>query len=635
MPRTASFYLPISLLGLSFLAPCQTLLGAGPTVKAALGLKPVQPDVPYEKVASGEEENCRIVDLDHDDWAGWQVEKNDGMILRKFADTNADKKVDLWCYYNNGVEVYRDVDGDFNGKADQYRWLGTAGTRWGLDEDENGKIDQWKQISAEEVTSELITALATADPTRFSPLLVSDEELTRLGMVSEPMERITSKVRQARNDFEAFANRQKEVGEGAEWVQFAATTPGIVPAGTDGLAEDLMVYENAVAMFEGSGTQGQVLVGTLMRIDDAWRLVDLPQVVGEEMVVARSSGFFFTPDSTPAGMNSQGGGAASQELVAELEEIDRELTTVTEIAAQGQLNARRADVVERLIKASESEEERSTWMRQLVDTVAAAVQSGTYPEGVERLEQARSELASDDPGLQAYIGFQIISSEYARRLRDSEPDDFPEIQEWYLENLSEFVDQHPDAPEAAQAMMQLALSKEFEAKEEDAIEWYRKVVSAFPNQPAGEKAAGAIRRLESVGERLDLTGTTLDGKNFQLARLRGNPVVVHYWATWCEPCKQEMKLLRELQARYQKEGLQIVGINVDGRRQDVEAYLESNPLPWPQLYGDGGLESSPLAIELGVQTLPTMLLIDDLGKVVRHNIQAAQLDAEIGELAKD
>ena len=77
------------------------------------------------------------------------------------ADTNGDNLVDQWSYFRDGIEVYRDIDANFNGKADQYRWLGTAGTRWGLDKNEDGKIDTWKNISAEEVTAELVAAMPT------------------------------------------------------------------------------------------------------------------------------------------------------------------------------------------------------------------------------------------------------------------------------------------------------------------------------------------------------------------------------------------------------------------------------------------------------------------------------------------
>ena len=64
-----------------------------------------------------------------------------------------------------------------------------------------------------------------------------------------------------------------------------------------------------------------------------------------------------------------------------------------------------------------------------------------------------------------------------------------------------------------------------------------------------EKAQGAIRRLQLVGKPLELSGKGLDGRPFDIGSLRGNLIVVHYWATWCEPCKQEMKRLRDLLAR--------------------------------------------------------------------------------------
>ncbi|MGB1816243.1 MAG: TlpA family protein disulfide reductase, partial [Rubripirellula sp.] len=144
-----------------------------------------------------------------------------------------------------------------------------------------------------------------------------------------------------------------------------------------------------------------------------------------------------------------------------------------------------------------------------------------------------------------------------------------------------------------------------------------------------EMAAGAVRRLESVGQQVELEGTTIKGKPFRLSKLRGRPVLIHYWATWCEPCKQDMKQLRRLLATYQQAGLQVVGINVDRSKGDAERYLQQTQVPWLQLYEAGGLEGSRLAREFGVQTLPTMMLVDPSGKVVRHNVRAAELQSEL------
>src|SRR5690606_12489770 len=100
-------------------------------------------------------------------FTGWVVRDADGQLLRRFIDTNGDNKVDRWCYYKDGFEVYRDIDSDFNGKADEYRWLGIAGTRHGIDRNENGTVDYWKAISAEEVSAEIVAALREKDAERF------------------------------------------------------------------------------------------------------------------------------------------------------------------------------------------------------------------------------------------------------------------------------------------------------------------------------------------------------------------------------------------------------------------------------------------------------------------------------------
>lgn len=605
---------------------------APPTPSAALKLRPVQPEVDYQQVPPDAVPNCTVVDLERKGWVGWNVLGPDGSLLRRFADTNGDKKIDLWSYYKYGIEVYRDVDVDFNGRAEHYRWLATGGTRWGLDDDEDGTIDRWQQISAEEVTAEVVAALRDRDGARFARLLISEEEIDSLGLGREKRNQISTRADRAARDFTSLARRQKSVGAGAQWVQFAAASPGVVPAGTDGSTKDVVVYENAVAMFEQGQQAGQLMVGTLIRVGDAWRLVDLPSVGDDDEGLARMAGNFFTPGGTgvDAGMGSTIIGQETQQLVTDLEQVDKLLTAETDVAEIAKLHARRTDLMGKLIEASENPSERDSWVRQLVDMLSVAVQTGDYPDGVSRLRTISRDYAGDDPGLKAYADYHAIATEYV--VRQTPDADFAEVQEWYLEALEGFVERYPNTPEAAQAWLQLALSREFEDKEDDALVYYKKVAVQFPGTDAGEKAAGAVRRLESVGRRIDLQGNTLAGKPFRLSDLRGKPVVVHYWATWCDPCKQDMKLLRRLQAAYQREGLQIVGVNVDVSPEQANAHLRAEQLPWIHLYDEGGLESSQLAKSLGVQTLPTMLLIDSDGKVVRHNVRAAELDAELARM---
>ncbi len=607
-----------------------TASAANPSPAAALGLQPVQKDVSFEQVPKDMISKCRVADIESDTMTGWEVTGPDGALLRRFADTNGDKKIDLWSYYNYGIEAYRDIDSDFNGKADQYRWLGNAGTRWGVDANEDGRIESWKRISAEEVSAEVISALADADPRRFAAILATPRELESLGLSPPKRDELLARAKRAALDFDGLAKRQTAISEDAQWIQFAAPTPGLVPEGTDGSTADILAYENVVAMYESGGKSGQLMVGTLVKVDDRWRMVGLPNVgTGDNMTA--SSGVFFTPGRASSAMPGSQASDALQGLVSRLEAIDQQLTA-TEGEKAAPLHADRADLVEQLIEASASAEDRMTWTRQLIDTLSVAVQSGQYSDGLARLKSAGRKFARSDRELAAYADYQAIQAEYV--VRQTPDADFQKVQEWYLDSLASFVDDHEKTQEAAQAMLQLALSKEFEDKEKEALAFYQKVRVGYAGTEAGEKAAGAVRRLESVGRRIELEGATLDGRTFKLSALRGRPVVVHYWATWCDPCKNDMKLLSRLQARYKRAGLTLVGINVDARKEDAEKFVRETKLPWVQLFEEGGLESSRLSKAFGVQTLPTMMLIDKSGTVVRHNVRAAELDEELEKLVK-
>lgn len=607
---------------------------ATPAAKDALKLKPLQKDVEYQSPPESETEDCRVLDITEDGMTGWIVQSADGVRLRKFADTNGDKKIDLWCYYDQGCEVYRDVDADFNGKADQYRWLGTEGTRWGLDDNEDGVIDRWRQISAEEVTAEVVAAIANKDKERFVRLLATGSELKAAGVSEALQEKLTQRIKTAGTAFSQLAGKQTEVPATAKWVQFASSVPGIVPKGNDGATKDIKVYENAVAMFSSDDKSGQVMVGTIIQIDEAWRLVDVPQVMSEDQALTQATGVFFSSQmaSSALAANKPAMGAETQDLVLELEKIDKALAAAAKPEDKSDLNSRRVDLLEKLISTSTNNDERETWIRQVVDTTSIAAQNGSYPDGVERLKKFSNQLPQNAEGALPYVEYQILTTEYIQK---QTPDaNFAKVQEWYLEQLNAFVTRFPKSNEAGQALLQLALSKEFEDKKDDALGYYGEVAANFPSTDAGQKATGAIRRLKSEGNTLELRGRTVQGEAFDLSKLAGRPVVIHYWATWCDACKQDMKLLRQLQAKYQSSGLTIVGVNVDATRNDAVAYLKENPAPWIHLYEDGGLESSSLAKQLGVQTLPMMLLIDSSGKVVSNNIYAASLDAEIARIAK-
>lgn len=612
---------------------------AKPTAEQALELAPVQGDVPYQRLSKEEAAKCVVESAANGEGAalrGWVVRDASGTVLRRFLDTNKDEKLDLWCYYRDGIEVYRDVDSNFNGKADEYRWLGTAGTRWGLDRDEDGRIDSWKRISPEEVTFEVVAALRERDAQRFSRLLLTAEELGELGLDETHTAELKQKLDSAKSGFGDLARKQKFITDKTQWTNFGATQPGVLATGVESSAKDLVVYENVAAVIETDGKNAQLPVGTLVQIGANWRLIDLPTPAADDKTASGPSGYFFTTlAAAPLRTQENTVTPEFQKLADAYDRKQRDLQKATNPEDLARLNRECADLLEQLFKTSSGEADRDNWLRQLADTISAAVQTGHYGEGVERLESLAKSLAESDakPSYVSYVKFRHIMAEYGRDVQD--PDlNFSKINSKWIERLEKFVDEFPKSDDTADALMQLAIALEVGERPEDAARRYQQIATEFASEPVAKKAAGARRRLESLGQTLKLASTTLDGKAFDLSSLRGYTVVIHYWSTNCEPCKEDMTQLRAIQDKYAKQKLAIVGINLDTNAKVAAEYVRKSRLNWTHLHEPGGTDSR-LATELGIFSLPMMLLVNKEGQLVQGNLHAAELDGELSKIFRE
>ncbi len=615
-----------------FLAASAT--GAAPKADQALQLVPVQRDVQFDRPDPEQVPQCTISAQRMRGGVGWVVSSPTGVVLRQFVDTNGDNVVDQWRYYKDGLEVYRDIDSDYNGKADQYRWFHTAGSRWAVDQDEDGTIDAWRAISAEEVTAEVVAALASQDARRFARVALTESELKSLGVGPAKAEELGNRLDALVSRFQDLARRQKEVTSTTQWVQFSGNRPGIVPAGTDGSTKDLRVYENVMAVVQQGEELGQVQIGTLVQVADVWRVIDLPQPGSDSGGDLASSGLFFrSPLENPTRVVSTGPSDQAEELLSRLEKLDAAAGEATSVEQLARFHAQRAELLEQIAEEAGTSEERAMWLRQLADMVSAATQSGEYPDGVKRLEAllAKLQRSEKDGELVGYVRFRQLMADYGLSIRTASTEEFVKIQSDWLKGLEQYVEQYPNSPDAAEAMLQLGIAQEYAGEEEAAKQWYGRVVSEFPTSAPARTAAGARTRLESVGKTISLQGASPSGGTVDLAAYRGKVVLIQYWASWCEPCKADMATLKELLAKYGRSGFSIIGVNLDSAREDMAAFLRETDIPWPQIYEEGGLDSRP-ANQLGILTLPTMLLIDQQGRVVNRNVHVVELDRELKRL---
>jgi peroxiredoxin len=122
----------------------------------------------------------------------------------------------------------------------------------------------------------------------------------------------------------------------------------------------------------------------------------------------------------------------------------------------------------------------------------------------------------------------------------------------------------------------------------------------------------------------ELAATSLSGEPSSLASLRGSPVLLNVWATWCEPCRQELPELVRLHERYARRGLRVVAVSVDRERtrEEVAAFVTKRALPFSVWLDPQDRASAAF----GVATLPATFLIDRDGVIRWRSHGAVRAD---------
>ncbi len=127
--------------------------------------------------------------------------------------------------------------------------------------------------------------------------------------------------------------------------------------------------------------------------------------------------------------------------------------------------------------------------------------------------------------------------------------------------------------------------------------------AAFRPQPGNPPALGGP---------VDVTAPDLEGQEHRVADRVGQVRIVDFWASWCEPCLEQLQVLQALARAHQADGLAVYAVSVDEDQAQVAAFLESTPLPFPVLWDQGGARHGA---RIGIERLPTTLVVDRAGRV--------------------
>jgi peroxiredoxin len=147
-----------------------------------------------------------------------------------------------------------------------------------------------------------------------------------------------------------------------------------------------------------------------------------------------------------------------------------------------------------------------------------------------------------------------------------------------------------------------------------------------------QERADVLRTSEKGSLAPDFTLNDPDGNEVTLSSLRGKYVLIDFWASWCQPCMQEMPNVIEQYKNYKDKGFEIIGVSLDRDRNAWVNTIKAKEMNWIHGWDMDGKVPGTVANKYGVTGIPHTVLLDKEGKIIVKNLRGSALKAKLAEL---
>lgn len=125
-----------------------------------------------------------------------------------------------------------------------------------------------------------------------------------------------------------------------------------------------------------------------------------------------------------------------------------------------------------------------------------------------------------------------------------------------------------------------------------------------------------------------------DGQQVRLSDLRGKTVLVHFWGSWCGPCRQENPHLADLYKTYHSKGFEVISVAIERNPAGWAKAIQNDGITWPMHVMESGDFDGPLAQLFNVHSIPAIFLINKEGMLMASNPSTAVLGKMLMEQCK-
>ena len=131
----------------------------------------------------------------------------------------------------------------------------------------------------------------------------------------------------------------------------------------------------------------------------------------------------------------------------------------------------------------------------------------------------------------------------------------------------------------------------------------------------------------------ELSLPSTDNKIINLSELKGKVVILDFWASWCEPCRENNPHLVKLYKKYHDKGFEILSVSLDSNSADWKKAIAQDKMEWLQVNDSRGWNAACVTT-FDVEAIPTMFLINKKGIVSDINLIGWRLEEKIKSLLK-
>ena len=187
----------------------------------------------------------------------------------------------------------------------------------------------------------------------------------------------------------------------------------------------------------------------------------------------------------------------------------------------------------------------------------------------------------------------------------------------------------PDKPDGYIVLLQVA---EFGGVEK-AKDILKQIDFSKAPEEVQSMSKGMQARLDLIGKPLDLKYKAIDGREVDLAAMKGKVVLLDFWATWCGPCVASLPDLKAIYEKLHAKGFEVLGISLDEDKTQLEEFLKTKEVPWPQFFDGQGWQGA-FPQKFKITLIPTVWLVNKKGVLVdiaAHDSLAKKVEALLAE----